>query len=287
MKKICAITGTGGYLGSCVKHYLEMRGWEVRELTRHARPGTTAVGFELGADVPGRALAGVDALIHCAYDFRAWRWEAIREVNVVGSEKLFHAAQAAGVGKIIHISSISAFEGCRSLYGKAKLEIEKRAVSAGAQVIRPGLIYGRGPGGMFGKLTKQIRESSVIPLIGDGSQIQFLVHQDDLSAFVEHYADGRGQISAKALTVANEEPWPFKRLLLRIAGALDRKVTFVPLPWRVVWAGLKTAELCGVKINFRSDSVISLMHPNPRPDFWTERSAGLTCRPFDIQSLKE
>ena len=34
---------------------------------------------------------------------------------------------------------------------------------------------------MFGKLTAQVRQSSVIPLIGDGSQIQFLVHNEDLS----------------------------------------------------------------------------------------------------------
>src|SRR5947209_14457548 len=39
----------------------------------------------------------------------------IRATNVVGSEKLFRAARQANVARLIYISSISAFEGCRSL----------------------------------------------------------------------------------------------------------------------------------------------------------------------------
>ena len=122
--------------------------------------------------------------MHCAYDFKPLRREEIRAVNVKGSRKLFQAARAADVGKIICISSISAYDGCCSLYGRAKLEIEKIALENGALVIRPGLVYGSGPGGMFGKLTTQVRKSSVIPMIGDGSQIQFLVHNGDLCAFI-------------------------------------------------------------------------------------------------------
>ena len=182
-------------------------------------------------------------------------------------ENSFEAARAAGVGKIIFISSISAFDGCRSLYGKAKLEIEKIALENGALVIRPGLVYGSGPGGMFGKLAAQVRKSSVIPLIGDGSQIQFLVHHEDLCAFIENFAAGKIEIAPQILTAANEQPWPFKQLLLEIARALGKKLKFIPLPWRLVWAGLKSAELCGLKLNFRSDSLVSLMHQNPSPDF--------------------
>ena len=79
----------------------------------------------------------MSALVHCAYDFKPLRWDEIRAVNVEGARKLFPAARAAGVEKIICISSISAYDGCRSLYGKAKLEIEKIALDNGALVIRP------------------------------------------------------------------------------------------------------------------------------------------------------
>jgi nucleoside-diphosphate-sugar epimerase len=282
MKKICAITGSNGYVGGCVKNYFAALGWEIRELTRHPKPGSHAVAFQLGADVAPAALAGATALVHCAYDFRPLTQKEIHAVNVAGTEKLFSAARAAGVGKIICISTISAFAGCRSLYGQAKLEIEKIALTHGAQVIRPGLVYGDGPGGMFGKLTAQVRKSSRIPLIGDGSQIQFLVHQEDLCVFVERCANGEVVFSGKILTAANAQPWPFKELLRAIAHGQGREIKFIPLPWRCVWAGLKTAEVCGLRLNFRSDSLVSLMHQNPAPDFSANAAVGLICRPLAI-----
>src|SRR5260370_35587593 len=99
---------------------------------------------------------------------------------------------------------------------------------------------------MFGKLAAQVRKSSVIPMIGDGSQIQFLVHNEDLSAFIEHCASGEVRIAPRILTAANKQPGAFKQLLLEIARALDKKPKFIPWPGRVVWAGPKAAEQCGL-----------------------------------------
>lgn len=281
MNNVCAITGSNGYVGSCIKNHLAANDWEILELVRQPKPGARAVKFQLGNDLAPDALAGVAALVHCAYDFKPLRWEDIRAVNVAGTEKLFKAARAAGVGKIVCISSISAYDGCRSLYGKAKLEIEAVALAHGDQVIRPGLVYGDGPGGMFGKLTQQVRKSTVIPMIGDGSQIQFLVHEQDLCAFIGKFAAGKTAALPPVLTAAYPEPWPFKKLLLEIARGLNKKVTFVPLPWRFVWLGLKSAEVCGLKLNFRSDSLVSLMYQNPAPDFSANAAVGLECRAFD------
>lgn len=285
-KKICAIAGSNGYVGGCLKNYLAALGWEIRELTRHPKPGTRTVPFQLGAEISPTTLAGVTALVHCAYDFRPLTKNEIHATNVAGTEKLFQAARAAGVENIILISSISAFDGCRSLYGQAKLAIEKIALDCGALVIRPGLVYGNDSGGMFGKLNAQVRTSSVIPLIGDGSQIQFLVHQEDLCSFVERCAHGEMNFSGKILTAANAQPWPFKQLLLEIARAQDKKIKFIPLPWRLVWLGIKSAEVCGLRLNFRSDSLVSLMHQNPAPDFSANAETGLICRPLEISKLK-
>ena len=285
-KKICAITGSNGYVGGCLKNYFAAQGWEILELTRQPKSGTRTVKFQLGAEISPQALAGVAVLVHCAYDFKPLRWGEICAVNIEGTRKLFWAARTAGAGKIIFISSISAYDGCRSLYGKAKLHIEKLALDSGALVIRPGLVYGSGPGGMFGKLTAQVRKSSVIPMIGDGSQIQFLVHEGDLCAFIEKVAAGTIEIAPQILTAANEQPQPFKQLLLEIARAQNRKVRFIPLPWRLVWAGLKSAEMCGLKLNFRSDSLVSLMNQNPQPDFSANANIGLACRPFQIEKLQ-
>jgi nucleoside-diphosphate-sugar epimerase len=288
-EKICAITGGNGYVGGSAKNYFAARDWEILELTRHPKSNSRALKFQLGDEIAPEKLAGVRALVHCAYDFKPLRWNEIVAVNVEGSRKILEAASAAKIPKIIFISSISAFDGCRSLYGKAKLEIEKIALDCGALVLRPGLVYGSDSGGMFGKLSAQIKNSSMIPLIGDGSQIQFLVHNEDLCSFIERYA--RGEINggqpqgSRILTAANEQPWPFKKLLLEIARGQNKKIKFIPLPWRLVWTGLKSAEVCGLKLNFRSDSLVSLMNQNPNPDFSENFKAGLVCRPFEIEKL--
>ena len=129
--------------------------------------------------------------MHCAYDFGPRRWEDIAAVNVTGSQKLLEAARKAGVESVVFISTLSAFAGCRSLYGKAKLEIESVAQAMGAYVIRPGLVYSDNPGGMFGRLVRQVRGSRFIPIMWGGEQVQYLLHDEDLGKLVQACLDGR------------------------------------------------------------------------------------------------
>jgi nucleoside-diphosphate-sugar epimerase len=281
-KKICAITGSNGYVGGCVKNYFAARGWEILELTRQPRPNSRAIKFQLGDEISPQSLAGTSALVHCAYDFKPLRWREIFEVNVEGSRKILEAARAAKIPKIVFISSISAFDGCKSLYGKAKLEIEKTALANGALVIRPGLVWGNPPGAMFGKLVEQVQNKSVIPMIGDGSQIQFLIHNEDLCAFIERFANGEMKIEPGILTAANPQPWPFKQLLQEIARSQNKNPKFIPLQWRSIWLALKIAELCGLRLNFHSDSLVSLMNQNASPDFSANAGVGLNCRRFAL-----
>ena len=161
--KICVLTGARGFVGSRLKGYLERAGWRVIAWTRQPEPGSDAVAFRLGQEVKPGLLKGADALVHCAYDFGPRRWEDIAAINVSGSQKLLDAACQAGVRSVVLISTLSAFSGCRSLYGKAKLEIESVAQAIGAHVIRPGLVYSDNPGGMFGRLVGQVRGFALHP----------------------------------------------------------------------------------------------------------------------------
>jgi nucleoside-diphosphate-sugar epimerase len=278
---ICLVTGTGGYLGGCVKRALDLRGWQVIGLTRQPRPGSSDVRFQLGHEVASADLAGAQALVHCAYDFKALSWKAIQATNVAGSEKLLQAARQAGVERLVCISSISAYDGCRSLYGKAKLAIESIAHSLGAVVIRPGLIYGDPPAGMFGRLVRQVEGARVLPLFGGGSQVQYLVHDQDLSDCICRAVEAPKAFGAYVpITIAHEQPWTFRQILEEIARAKGRRISFVPVPWRLVWAMLRLGELCHLPLDFRSDSLVSLMYQNPSPAFGPQRELGFTCRPF-------
>jgi nucleoside-diphosphate-sugar epimerase len=256
------------------------REWRVTRLSRRGRP--TDIHFELGAELPSASLPEAKALIHCAYDFGQLSWSDTHRVNVAGTEALFRAARAAGVERLVYISSISAFDGCRSLYGKAKLETEGVARSFGATIIRPGLIWGASPGAMFKRLSDQVQHGRIIPLIGGGSQVQYLVHDEDLSAHVCGIADGTLAAPDGPLTIAHEQPWTFRQILEALAAASGRSVTFVPVPWRMVWGVLKLAESARVQLPFRSDSVVSLVNQNPNPSFLAQRELGLVCRPFAL-----
>ena len=94
-RPICAITGTGGFVGGYLKDYFVRHGWEMLELTRRPKPGTRAVAFQLGAEISPSSLAGVTALVHCAYDFKPLRREEVHAVNVEGTRKILSAARAA------------------------------------------------------------------------------------------------------------------------------------------------------------------------------------------------
>ncbi len=278
--EVCVLTGARGFVGSRLKGQLERNGWRVIEWTRQPEPGSGAVAFRLGQEVDPNLLRGARALVHCAYDYGPRSWEEIAAINVSGSQKLLASARAAGVGCVVFISSISAFAGCRSFYGKAKLAIEAFARSHGAYVIRPGLVYSDNPGAMFGHLLRQVRGSRFVPIVSGGRQTQYLLHDEDLGQLILGCLEGRVPAAVEPVTIANEQGWELRDILARMAHALDRRVTFVPVPWQLVWLALKSLELAGVRPTFRSDSLIGLVYQNPRPDFALVKSLGFQCRPF-------
>lgn len=288
-QKICVITGARGWLGRCVAAEMERGGWQVRAAVRQPTPEGLAKGsevkFELGAAVPPEVCAGAEALVHCAYDIQARMWDEVQAVNVEGTDKLLAAAQEAGARRIVVISTMSAFDGCVSIYGRAKLAIEKSAQQAGAMVLRPGLIYGVGAGGMFGSLAAQVRKARVLPLFGGGAQRLYLIHEQDLAGFIQRFCRGEAALPLRPLAAAHAQPWTFREILEAIASGLGRKLTFFPLPWRPVWAALRCAEAGGVRLNFRSDSLVSLMNQNPQPDFSLNAPFGLECRPFKVEEV--
>lgn len=278
----CLLTGATGYVGGRIKRALEAEGWEVSELNRRPSDSARAIRFRLGESIAPEKLAGFSALVHCAYDFHQVAWPDIKDVNVCGSELLLRAASAAGVRRLVFISSISAFPGCRSLYGRAKLEVERLTQSLGGWSLRPGLVYGDAPGGMFGRLVGQASRATVVPLPGGGRQRQYLVHDADLGAAVCRCLQAGSPARAEPLTVAHEQAWLLRDILLEIARALQRRIIFVPLPWRLVWAGLRGAELLHLPLEFRSDSLLSLVYQNPKPNFNLFEAVGLRCRPFEF-----
>jgi len=265
----CAVTGANGYVGSAITNYLRNQGVTVYELRRtsHEVKESAIRPFFLGKAISPNTFQDTDVLVHCAYDFSSLKWKDIAEVNIQGTLRVFEAAKKAGVKKIIFISTMSAFEGCRSLYGKAKHEIEKEGRKFGILIIRPGLVWGDNPGGMMGSVTKLLSVSSIVPLVGRGKQVMYLIHEDDLGELVFKVMRKGDSMAGKEIIAAHHEGKAFREILAVLGARKGKKVAFVPIPSQLIWIILKSAELVGLRPRLRSDSLISLINQNAKPDF--------------------
>jgi nucleoside-diphosphate-sugar epimerase len=289
LRGTCAITGTSGYVGSGIRSRLAGQGWTIRTLSR-SRPSekhfhSTHVHFELGGELAPQTLEGVDALVHAAYDFRATRWRDIQRVNVEGSRRLFAAAREAKVERIVLVSTIAAFPGARSLYGRAKLEIERAAIECGAAIIRPGLVWGAQGAAMFGALQHVVERLPIVPLLGPRELQLTLVHEDDLALLVERLLELWPAGSRKLLVAASRRTLTFEELLRSLAARTGRRRRFVRLPWTAPWLGLRALEAVGARPPFRSDNLVSFVSTDDHPFARATDSAGrygVRFRPYAL-----
>ena len=258
----CAITGTNGYVGGAIAARFESLGAHILRLSRSS--GYSLAHPPSPSDFAGRAA---ETLIHCAYDFSVTSWADIRRVNVDGSIRLFDAARRGGVQRIVFVSSLAAYDGCASLYGRGKRLVEQAVLERGGQVIRPGTVFGPAPRGIMGALTSQVATRRWIPVIQHPRSLH-LAHEEDVIALVATLAAAGGDAAGPGVWRASgPRAWTLQELVAAMARRSHRRVRLLPVPWQVVRAGLATAERLGLRPAFRSDSVLSLAHPVPADQF--------------------
>jgi len=261
-----AITGASGYVGSRISDGFRAQGHEILALSRRPCPAPW-FPYALGDDPSNLPWEGVDLLVHAAYDFTPRTWQEILTRNVMPSVALLQAAKQAGVGHSIFISSMSSFEGCRSNYGKAKWMIETESRELGTVIIRPGLVWGNPSGGVMGTLEKLVATLPAVPfLTGGGNLKQWLIHETDLAAAVVAIAEAPQPGDPLLHSLVYPTPVSMLSILKAIAKRSNRLRLFVPVPWQLVMAGLKFVEMFGIRPPFRSDSLVGLVHGNPRPE---------------------
>ena len=274
-----AITGASGYVGTCIANCFRAHGHEVLALSRR-RCDAPWLPYALGDDPGQLPWDGVDALIHAAYDFTARSWPEILAKNVVPSVALMRAARQANVAGLIFISSMSSFEGCRSNYGKAKLMLEKEALQLAGVVIRPGLVWGTHSGGVMGALEKLVDRSPVVPVLtGRDGLGQYLIHEADLAEAIVTVAERLPSENGALHSIAHAAPMTLLAILKVIAARSTRSRIYLAVPWQAALAGLKFMEALGLRSLFRSDSLVGLVHGNPKPES-TAAPAGTCFRPF-------
>src|SRR3954470_6745710 len=231
-----AVTGASGNVGTAPLRRLAGSGVaEVRALARRQPPDVAPydevrwhladLGEVASEQVLAEFLDGVDAVVHLAWALQPGRHpEALRRVNVEGTRRVVRAAVAAGVGHVVHLSSLGAYAGGppgvqvaedwpptgipSSQYSRDKAEAERavrelldRHPEVTASVVRPTLVlqpeaaseigrYFLGPvvHGLARALPGPIAQLLPIPL--PGVTVAF-VHADDVADALERVLDRR------------------------------------------------------------------------------------------------
>jgi len=197
----------------------------------------------------------VDVLIHAAWVLSGNDTSELWRQNVVGSRQLIEAARAAGVEKIVFISSMSAYFGTRQSYGQMKPVVERTALDWGCVVIRPGLVYGASSGGMAGTLQK----ISGLPLWPRFRTAKlFLAYEEDVAAAMAAVIEIYDEMSGEILGFAHPESLDLSSILTGLAPQHKRRPS-VPLPALLVMGVLRVLERANVQFPFRSDSLLRLV----------------------------
>ncbi|PSL44376.1 dihydroflavonol-4-reductase [Chitinophaga niastensis] len=128
-----AITGATGYIGSVLTPLLQTAAHQLRLMVRQQVPGQAGVEFVYGhlldEDAVTRLVSGADVVIHLAAMISVSDRpdEQLFRVNTNGTRLLAAAARAAGVKRLIHVSSITAYD--QSPFDE-RLDENRRPVSA-------------------------------------------------------------------------------------------------------------------------------------------------------------
>lgn len=175
-----SVTGGTGFVG---KRVLALSTLPLRALTRAPQVPTDNIEWVTGdlADSAalGRLCEGVDSILHIAGVVNAADRTGFQIGNVAGTAALVAAAEAAGVRRFVHVSSLAAREPALSNYGASKAEAEALVAESKLDwvTVRPPAVYGPGDREMLDLYRLAAKGLAIAPK----GRISIL-HVDDLAA---------------------------------------------------------------------------------------------------------
>jgi dTDP-4-dehydrorhamnose reductase len=174
------VTGAGGMLGQDVVGAARERGWDVTGLAHAELDVTDAAAVRSAIEAAGAA-----AVVNCA----AWTDvdgaesdpDGARAVNATGAGNVARAAAATGA-RLVHVSTDYVFDGeqhapyaesdptgPRSVYGRTKLEGERRVAEAGGDhaIARSSWLFGVGGRNFVATMLALAEERDEVTVVTD------------------------------------------------------------------------------------------------------------------------
>jgi uncharacterized protein YbjT (DUF2867 family) len=191
-----AVTGAFGYSGKAITELLLARGDSVRTLTnspsRSHGFGDQVAVHRLAFEDAGKladCLRGCDVLVNTywvRFNHKLFTFaQAVRN-----TQRLFAAAKAAGVRRIVHTSILKPDEGRGLAYydGKMQLERDLEATGVSHAILRPGVLFGRGDI-LVNNISWVLRHMPVFGVFGDGKYELAPLHVEDFAAIAVRAID--------------------------------------------------------------------------------------------------
>ena len=263
------VTGANGFVGNALVAALQQNAHSVRRALRNRREeesDAVAVGDINGHTDWADALRNIDVVIHLAarvhvmHESAADPLAAFREVNVAGTENLARQAAAAGVKRLVYVSSIKVngestlspgpspvngggvqnifteldVPAPQDAYGISKWEAEQAlhrvAAETGLEVVivRPPLVYGAGVKGNFAQMLKVLARGIPLPFAS--------VHNRRSLLYVGNLADAlitcatHPAADGQTYLVSDGEDISTSELLRRLGVAMGHPARLFPCP---------------------------------------------------------
>lgn len=255
------VTGASGFVGSALIRRLDKEKFRVRAAVR---AGTQVSDFPASVElvnIPllsaateyGLALNDINIVVHLAARTHVVKESSseplaeYRKVNVAGTERLARQAAAAGVRRLVFLSSVKVHGEGRpepytednlpvpeDPYGKSKLEAESVLLAVSAEtglevvIIRPPLVYGPGVKANFLYLLNTIHRGIPLPLGSVRNRRSFICLGNLVDAIA--ICMTRPNASGRTYLVSDGEDVSSPELIRHISTAMGKPARLFPFP---------------------------------------------------------
>jgi 2-alkyl-3-oxoalkanoate reductase len=263
------VTGATGFVGHHLIEALRSRGYGVRVL---ALPTEDTTSLELEhvaiyrgdvrlAETLSEPIRGVDTVYHLAAIHGLWRPKQDYDaVNVTGTENVCRAVLAAGVRRLIHVSSWAVYgmalgrpvredfllKPVADPYALTKAEADKLVQEyvvrdhLPAVIVRPGTMFGPGDLVNFGRMADRLSAGRAV-IIGSGRNAVPFVYVTDVVDGMLLAAD-QDQAIGQVYNLSTDEPFTQKQLWDAIAQEIGVHPPRVHVPYHALYALAFVAE---------------------------------------------
>jgi uncharacterized protein YbjT (DUF2867 family) len=241
--EIVTVFGASGLIGRHTVEALARAGYRVRACVRY--PNLAQYLSPMGsvgqiqvtkanvrdADAVARAVKGASAVVNLVGILYPAGGQSYEGIHVEAPRIIAKASRAAGVTRLVHITTMGISPNSESAYSRTKAEgeIALREEFPEATLVKPSIVFGP-EDNFFNKFAWLARISPVLPLIGGGhTRFQPVFVGDVADAIVKCVADPATR--GRTYELGGPAVYSFKEMLQVILRETGRTRLLIPIPF--------------------------------------------------------